>query len=111
MQQTLLNLAASAHLHDWTTSVDAMKRFTNGYVLWVTSDDSNRLTDAILRERAGAVAPDIEVRTRILKGKWDIAVIPAGSRDEWGTIHRAVLNVSSGQLPPDGRVYVVGLES
>lgn len=76
------------------------------YVLWVTRDDVSRVADAVLRERAGLVDPGVEVRTEAL-GKWGIAAIPAGSRDEWGTVHREVLNVGFSQLPPEGRVYVV----
>jgi len=77
------------------------------YVLWVTRDQVSTVADSVLRERAGGVDSSVEVRTKVLAGTWDIAMIPAGSRDEWGTVLPAVLNVGSNQLPPEGRVYVV----
>lgn len=72
---------------------------------WVKRDDAAAATDASLRERAGVEDSEVEVRTEAL-GKWGLAVIPAGSRDEWGVRHSVVLNVSHSQLPPEGRVYV-----
>ena len=75
------------------------------YVLWVTRDDADDLTDAVLRERAG-VGSGVEIRTKSLSG-WDTAKIPAGSRDEWGTVFAEALNVGSNQLPPEGRVYLI----
>lgn len=76
------------------------------YVLWVTRDDSGEVADAELRERAGVEDPDVEVRTKPL-GSWGNAEIPAGSRDEWGTVFPGILNVGPNELPPGGRVYVV----
>jgi hypothetical protein len=79
------------------------------YVMWVTRGDADKVADSALRARAGVEDSRVEVKTNSL-GKWDVAVIPAGSRDEWGTVLPKVLNVGSGQLPPEGRVYVVAPE-
>lgn len=68
-------------------------------------DDVSTVAEAVLHERAGVVDPGVEVRTEAL-GKWGIAVVPAGSQDEWGTVFREVLNVGFNQLPPTGRLYV-----
>jgi hypothetical protein len=76
------------------------------YVLWVTRDDAGPVTDAVLRERAGVEDSGVEVRTEAL-GRWGVAMIPAGSRDEWGTVFPEVMDVGSNQLPPEGRVFVV----
>jgi hypothetical protein len=78
------------------------------YVLWVTRDDADGLADAVLRQRAG-VDSGVEIRTKALSG-WDTAKIPAGSRDEWGTVFAEALNVGSNQLPPEGRVYLIDRE-
>lgn len=77
-----------------------------GHVLWVKRLDADTVTEAVLRDRAGVADPAIEVRIQAL-GKWDMAVIPAGSRDEWGAVLSGVLNVGQNQLPPEGRVYLV----
>lgn len=80
------------------------------YVLWVKGgDDVSTVPDSVLRERAGVTDSRVEVRTKMLVGRWDSAVIPAGSRDEWGTVLPVILNVGSNQLPPKGRVFVVDL--
>jgi len=76
------------------------------YVLWVTRTDTAPLQDAALRERAGVEDTGVEVRTEALS-EWGLVAIPAGSRDEWGTVYSDVLNVGSNQLPPEGRVFVV----
>lgn len=75
-------------------------------VLWVTREGAEPVGDAVLRERAGVEDPDVEVLTRTL-GTWSMATIPAGSRDEWGTVFHVVLNVGPNELPPEGRVFVV----
>jgi hypothetical protein len=41
------------------------------------------------------------------QGRWGVAVIPAGSWDEWGTVFPEVIDVGPNQLPPDGRVFVI----
>ncbi|ONI67067.1 hypothetical protein BWI15_28225 [Kribbella sp. ALI-6-A] len=76
------------------------------YVLWVTRDDAGPVADAVLRERAGVEDSGVEVRTEAL-GRWGVAVIPAGSQDEWGTVFPVVMDVGFNQLPPEGRVFVV----
>lgn len=76
------------------------------YVLWVRRDDADQESDAVLRERAGVNDPAVEVRTEALE-RWGSAVIPRGSRDEWGTVVSVVLNVGFNVLPPEGRVYLV----
>jgi hypothetical protein len=75
------------------------------YVLWVTRADADDLAHGVLRERADADS-GVEVRTKALSG-WATAKIPAGSRDEWGTVFTEALNVGSNQLPPEGRVYLI----
>lgn len=74
-------------------------------MLWVTRDGGDDLEDAALRERA-SVGVGVEVQRKTLRG-WDTAQIPAGSRDEWGTVFAEALNVGSNQLPPEGRVYLI----
>ena len=76
-------------------------------MLWVVRENAERVVDAVLRERANVEDPGVEVRTKEL-GSWDIAQIPAGSRDESGIV-LPVMSVGSGELPPEGRVYVVDL--
>jgi hypothetical protein len=75
-------------------------------LIWVKREASDSLPEATLRERAGIEDPEVEVRTET-PTRWAIATIPAGSRDEWGTLHSEVLNVGYGQLPPEGRLYLV----
>ncbi len=75
-------------------------------MLWVRRDDADGESDAVLRERAGVKDPAVEVRAEAL-GRWGNAVIPQGSRDEWGTVFSGVLNVGFNVLPPEGRVYLV----
>lgn len=60
----------------------------------------------MLGERARVEDSGVEVRTEAL-GPWGMAVIQAGSLDEWGTVFPEVMNVGYKQLPPEGRVYVV----
>lgn len=60
----------------------------------------------MLREQAVVEDSTVEVQTKEL-GKRDVGVIPAGSRDEWGTVLTDVLNVGNTQLPPEGRAYGV----
>ncbi|GAA1437943.1 hypothetical protein GCM10009616_40590 [Microlunatus lacustris] len=79
---------------------------SNPSVLWVTRDDAVAIEDALLRERAGLGGTAAKVHTKTL-GRSGVEPVPAGSRDEWGTILSTVLNVGYGELPPQGRVYVV----
>ena len=74
-------------------------------MIWVKRDDSDAISDNVLRERAGVEDTLVEVETRAL-GKWNIATIPAGARDESGTV-LPIMNVGYSQLPPDGRVFIV----
>jgi hypothetical protein len=82
-----------------------MTRSVTEYVLWVRRDEVDQLNDTLLRHRAG-VDSDVDVRTKVLSG-WVMAKIPAGSRDEWGTVYTEVLNVSANELPPEGRVFLI----
>jgi hypothetical protein len=82
-----------------------MTSSTTPYVLSVTRDVADELADAVLRERAG-VDSGVEIRTRALS-RWDTAKIPAGARDEWGSVFAEVLNVGWNQLPPEGRLYLI----
>jgi hypothetical protein len=82
-----------------------MTSFATQYVLWVTRDDAAAVGDALLRERAGVEDSAVEVHTKALR-KSDVATVPAGSRDERGTVFPEIINVGYNQLPPEGRVYV-----
>lgn len=78
------------------------------YVLWVTHEDADDVTDAVLRQRAGVENSLVEVRTERL-GRWNLSTVPAGSRDEWGDVMREVLSIGPNQVPPEGRVFVVDM--
>jgi hypothetical protein len=79
------------------------------YVLWVTHEATDDVTDAVLRQRAGVENSLVEVRTERL-GRWNLSTVPAGSRDEWGDVVREVLSIGPNQVPPEGRVFVVDVE-
>lgn len=83
-----------------------MSNSENYYVLWVAPETAAQLSDPALRERANVDDPVVEVRTRRL-GNWMSAVIPSGSRDEWGDTTRDLLNVWPEHLGPDGKVYFI----
>jgi hypothetical protein len=63
------------------------------------------VSDHSLRERAGIEDPTVDVRTESLS-TWTVSVIPARSRDEWGTLLPDTLNVGYNELPPEGRVFL-----
>ena len=84
-----------------------MTDLANQHILWVTRDDAATVPEAALRERAGVEDFAIDVHTEML-GKWGLAVIPAGSRGERGVKLPEVMSVGYGELPPEGRVYVIG---
>ena len=75
-------------------------------VVWVKRDTAEPVPDSELRERAGVEDAGIEVRTESL-ARWDFSKIPSGSRDEWGVVLPGALNIGHGQLPPEGRVYLI----
>ena len=76
------------------------------HVLWVARHDAPETPAAELRERAGVDDTTMEVRVERLT-QWTPAVIPAGSRDEWGDEVPVLLNVWANQLPPEGRIFVI----
>jgi hypothetical protein len=80
---------------------------TNGNqeVIWVKRDDVAMVSDKSLRERAGIEDLTVDVRTESIS-RWGVSMIPAGSRDEWGTLLPDTLNVGYNQLPPEGRVFL-----
>jgi hypothetical protein len=82
-----------------------MRSSATQYVLWLAREGADEVADSVLLERAG-VEPCVEIRTKALS-MWDTVTIPAGSRDEWGTVFAETLSVGSNQLPPEGRVYLV----
>ena len=93
--------------HQAARTVVGMTNSAKQHILWVTRDDAGTVADVVLREQAGVEDSAVEVRTESL-GKWDVAMLPAGSRDEWGSTFPEVMNVWWNQLPPEGRVYVIG---
>jgi hypothetical protein len=74
-------------------------------VIWVKRVDAEPLTDAAVRRRAGVEDSAVEVHIESLD-KMGIATIPAGSRDEWGSMLPGVMNVGYGELPPAGRLFL-----
>lgn len=75
-------------------------------VVWVKRIEVEMAPEALLRKRAGVEDTSAEVRVESLD-RWGLAVIPAGSKDEWGATLSEQLNVGYGELPPEGRVYLV----
>lgn len=73
--------------------------------MWVKRDDSPTVPDSVLRGRAGVDDAAVEVETKAV-GRWDIAAIPAGARDESGSVH-PLMNVGYAELPPEGRVFLL----
>jgi hypothetical protein len=77
----------------------------NRRTLWVKRDDSPTVPDSVLRGRAGVDDAAVEVETKAV-GRWDIAAIPAGARDESGSV-LPPMNVGYAELPPEGRVFLL----
>lgn len=77
----------------------------NRRTMWVKRDDSPTVPDSVLRGRAGVDDAAVEVETKAV-GRWDIAAIPAGARDESGSV-LPLMNVGYAELPPEGRVFLL----
>lgn len=75
-------------------------------VVWVKRVEVEMAPATLLRERAGIEDTSAEVLVESLD-RWGLAVIPAGSEDEWGAVLSEQLNVGYAELPPEGRVYLV----
>jgi hypothetical protein len=79
----------------------------NRRALWVKREDSPTLPDSVLRGRAGVdpAAEEVEVEIKAV-GKWGNVSIPAGARDESGSV-LPPLNVGHPELPPEGKVFLL----
>jgi hypothetical protein len=76
------------------------------YVIWVAPAEADDLTDAEILARLGLDDHGLEVRRERLSG-WMAAEIPADARDEWGHLMPGKVIVYVGQLPPEGRIFIV----
>lgn len=79
------------------------------HVLWVKLEQSDVIPNAELRWRVGVVDPTVVVEICSI-GRWEIAGIPAGARDESGQI-LPHMSIGHSELPPHGRVYLVPEQS
>ena len=76
------------------------------FVIWVAREDADAIEDLVLAIRAGIEVPGVEVQVQRL-GRWNVAAIPKGATDETGRRMSQVLNIGYGELPPEGRVFLV----
>jgi len=102
--QVVVDLAATEKSH----TVVFMTITPNRHLIWVKRDDSHTVPDSVLRERAGIDDAAVEVETKAVD-KWSLATIPAGARDESGSV-LPLMNVGYAELPPDGRVFLLERE-
>jgi hypothetical protein len=77
----------------------------NWRAIWVKRDDSPILPESVLRLRAGIDDATVVVETTAV-GKWGVVTIPAGSRDEFGSV-LSLMNVGHEVLPPEGRIFLL----
>lgn len=82
-----------------------MTSSTNRRAIWVKREDSPTLPDSVLRGRAGVDDAAVEVESKAV-GRWGNATIPAGARDESGSI-LPLMNVGHAELPPEGKVFLL----
>lgn len=82
-----------------------MTTTSNRRIVWVKRDDSPTVPDSTLRWRAGVDDVAVEVVTKAV-GKWDIATIPAGARDESGSA-LPLMTLGYAELPPEGRIFLL----
>jgi hypothetical protein len=85
-----------------------MTTSANWLLIWVKRDDSQTVPDSVLLERAGVDEVAVDVETKAV-GRWGVETIPAGARDEFGSI-LPLLNVGYAELPPEGRVFLLERE-
>lgn len=63
------------------------------------------MPDSVLLWRVGVEEAAAEVETKAL-GKWGRVAIPAGARDESGSV-LPLMSVGHAELPPEGKVFLL----